>query len=160
MLTVTALTNAEYVLSSVALGIDEYYTGVGEAPGVWAGSWAKTLGLVGMVEADALRALIEGNDPTSQVRLLTGRERTVKAFDLTFSAPKSVSLLWALLTGPESIALEWLEAPRAAPLAAGLERDEVRPERSASGGQVIGSMATARRRCSGGRSVSPVNTIR
>lgn len=60
------------MLSSVALGIDEYYTGVGEAPGVWAGSWAKELGLVGMVEADQLRALIEGNDPTSQVRLLTG----------------------------------------------------------------------------------------
>ena len=100
MLTVTALTNAEYVLSSVALGIDEYYTGVGEAPGVWAGSWSKTLGLVGMVEADQLRALIEGNDPSSQVRLLTGRERTVKAFDLTFSAPKSVSLLWALGSEP------------------------------------------------------------
>ncbi len=96
MLTVTALTNAEYVLSSVALGIDEYYTGVGEAPGVWAGSWSSTLGLVGMVEADALRALVGGNDPMSGARLLTGRERTVKAFDLTFSAPKSVSVLWAL----------------------------------------------------------------
>ena len=100
MLTVTALTNAEYVLSSVALGIDEYYTGVGEAPGVWAGSWATTLGLVGMVEADALRALVEGNDPMSQVRLLTGRKRTVKAFDLTFSAPKSVSLLWGMASEP------------------------------------------------------------
>src|SRR6478735_9243419 len=99
MLTVTALTNAEYVLSSVALGIDEYYTGVGEAPG----SWAKSLGLVGMVEADQLRAVIEGNDPSSQVRLLAGRERTVKAFDLTFSAPKSVSLLWAL--GTEQVSL-------------------------------------------------------
>ena len=33
-MTVTALTNAEYLLSSVALGIDEYYTGVGESPGV------------------------------------------------------------------------------------------------------------------------------
>ena len=41
VLTVTALTNAEYVLSSVALGIDEYYTGVGEAPGVWAGVWSR-----------------------------------------------------------------------------------------------------------------------
>ena len=55
-MTVTALTNAEYALSSVALGIDEYYTGVGEAPGVWAGSWSNKLGLVGMVEADQLRA--------------------------------------------------------------------------------------------------------
>ena len=37
MLTVTSLTNAEYLLGSVALGIDEYYMGVGEAPGVWMG---------------------------------------------------------------------------------------------------------------------------
>ena len=101
MLTVTALTNAEYVLSSVALGIDEYYTGVGEAPGVWMGRWSPALGVEGMVEADALRALIDGNDPTTGSPLLVGlRERTVKAFDLTFSAPKSVSVLWALGTEP------------------------------------------------------------
>ena len=97
MLTVTALTNAEYVLSSVALGIDEYYTGVGEAAGVWAGGWSVALGLEGMVEADALRALVDGNHPISGVPLLVGlRERSIKAFDLTFSAPKSVSVVWAL----------------------------------------------------------------
>ena len=101
MLTVTALTNAEYLLSSVALGIDEYYTGVGEAPGVWMGRWSPALGVAGMVEADALRALIDGNDPTTGSPLLVGlRERTVKAFDLTFSAPKAVSVLWALGTEP------------------------------------------------------------
>ena len=103
MLTVTALTNAEYLLSSVALGIDEYYTGVGEAPGVWTGRWSSGLGLEGMVEADALRALVDGNDPMSGAPLLVGlRERKVKAFDLTFSAPKSVSVLWAL--GSEAVA--------------------------------------------------------
>ena len=102
-MTVTALTNAEYLLGSVALGIDEYYMGVGEAPGVWAGRWAPSLGVAGMVEADALRALIDGNDPTTGEPLLVGlRERTVKAFDLTFSAPKSVSVLWAL--GSEAVA--------------------------------------------------------
>ena len=47
MLTVTALTNAEYLISSVALSIDEYYAGVGESPGVWAGRWAEELGAVG-----------------------------------------------------------------------------------------------------------------
>jgi hypothetical protein len=31
VLTVTPLTDGEYVLSAVALGIDEYYAGVGEA---------------------------------------------------------------------------------------------------------------------------------
>jgi conjugative relaxase-like TrwC/TraI family protein len=101
LLTVTALTNAEYLLSSVALGIDEYYAGVGEAPGVWTGRWSRPLGLDGMVEADDLRALVEGNDPVSSLPLLVGlRQRSVKAFDLTFSAPKSVSVLWALGSEP------------------------------------------------------------
>jgi hypothetical protein len=34
VLSVTALRDVEYVLESVALGIDEYYAGVSEAPGV------------------------------------------------------------------------------------------------------------------------------
>jgi hypothetical protein len=79
MLTITALTNAEYLISSVALSIDEYYSGVGESPGVWAGKWAPGLGLSGMVEADQLRALVEGHDPTTGVDLVAGhRERLVR----------------------------------------------------------------------------------
>ncbi len=94
---VTALANAEYLIGSVALGIEEYYLGVGEAPGVWAGRWADELGLVGVVEADQLRALIEARHPSSGDVLVKGlRERSVRAFDVTFSAPKSVSMLWAL----------------------------------------------------------------
>ncbi len=113
MLTVTALTDGEYLLSSVALGIDEYYAGVGEAPGVWSGRWSPELGIEGMVEADQLRALIDGNDPVSGVPLLVGlRERRVKAFDLTFSAPKSLSLLWAL--GSEPVADTVMTAHREA----------------------------------------------
>jgi conjugative relaxase-like TrwC/TraI family protein len=101
VLRVTALTDGEYLLSSVALGIDEYYAGVGEAPGVWSGGWATDLAVEGMVEADQLRALIGGNHPASGAPLSAGlRERSVKAVDLTFSAPKSVSLLWALGSEP------------------------------------------------------------
>ena len=103
MLTVTGLSNAEYLISSVALSVDEYYAGVGESPGVWAGRWAPGLGLSGVVEADQLRALVDGKHPVSGVDLLAGsRPRSVLAFDLTFSAPKSVSLLWAL--GSEEVA--------------------------------------------------------
>ena len=117
VLTVTALTDGEYLLSSVALGIDEYYAGVGEAPGVWSGGWSRELGVSGMVEADELRALIDGNHPVSGAPLLAGlRERTVKAFDLTFSAPKSVSLLWAL--GSEPVADTVMTAHRDAVAAA------------------------------------------
>ena len=86
----------EYLISSVALSIDEYYAGVGESPGVWAGRWAEGLGLSGVVEADQLRALVEGQDPVTGEDLVGGAGASVRAFDLTFSAPKSVSLLWAL----------------------------------------------------------------
>ena len=101
VLTLTALTDAEYLISSVALSIDEYYAGVGESPGVWAGRWAEALGLSGVVEAEELRALVEGRAPGTGEPLLAGnRERSVRAFDMTFSAPKSVSLLWAFATEP------------------------------------------------------------
>src|SRR5438270_2556253 len=96
MLTLTKLANAEYLIAQVARGIDEYYTGGGEAPGVWHGSWAEELGLEGIVEDDHLRVLLEGLHPTQGRDLLEGRpRREVRAFDATFSAPKSVSLLWA-----------------------------------------------------------------
>ena len=105
MLTITALADAEYLISSVAIGIDDYYVGSGEAPGVWQGRLAADLGLAGVVDADDLRALLIGDEPGTGVPLLKGhRGRTVTAFDLTFSAPKSVSLLWTF-AGPEVAAV-------------------------------------------------------
>src|SRR2546427_3150989 len=96
MLRISKLSDAEYLIGQVALGIDDYYMGVGEAPGVWQGHLADQLGLTGVVDADQLRALLLGRDPTTDAELLPGRRpRTVNAFDVTFSAPKSVSLLWA-----------------------------------------------------------------
>ncbi len=107
MLTATRLTNAEYLISSVALSIDEYYAGVGESPGVWTGRWSEKLGLAGVVEADELRVLVEGKHPVTGEDLLAGsRPRKVRAFDLTFSAPKSVSLLWAFASEPVAEAVE------------------------------------------------------
>ena len=91
MLTVTELRDAEYVISSVALGLDEYYAGIGEAPGIWTGRFAPLLGLSGVVDAEDLRAVVEGHDPATGVDLLAGsRRRRVNVFDAPFSAPKSV----------------------------------------------------------------------
>jgi conjugative relaxase-like TrwC/TraI family protein len=78
----------------------------GEVPGVWSGRQAGGLGLAGRVEVDELEALLSGRDPTTGTPL--GRElldrytadgrvvRAVSGFDATFSAPKSVSVWWAL----------------------------------------------------------------
>ncbi|HVW31364.1 MAG TPA: MobF family relaxase, partial [Acidimicrobiia bacterium] len=105
MLRITKLADAEYLLRQVARGVEDYYMGSGEAPGVWQGDLAGELGLAGVVDADQLRALLLGRDPTTEAELLGGhRARTVTAFDVTFSAPKSVSLLWAFAS-PEAAAV-------------------------------------------------------
>jgi conjugative relaxase-like TrwC/TraI family protein len=89
----------------------EYYTrylteAPGEVPGRWLGRQAPQLDLVGHVAAHDLQAILEGFDPrtgTALGRELRDREladgKSVKAvagFDATFSAPKSLSVLWAL----------------------------------------------------------------
>ena len=95
MLRLAKLTDAEYVLGEVAAGLEDYYLGSGEAPGVWSGGLAAQLGLEGVVAPDDLRALIDRVDPASGERMLGPKLPTVRAVDATFSAPKSVSLLWA-----------------------------------------------------------------
>jgi conjugative relaxase-like TrwC/TraI family protein len=95
MLRLAKLTDAEYVLRQVAGGLEDYYLGSGEAPGVWTGRLAGQLGLAGVVEADGLRALIDRRHPARDDALGGGKQPAVRAIDATFSAPKSASLLWA-----------------------------------------------------------------
>lgn len=89
-----------YYLGKVAEGAEDYYSGEGEAAGEWIGDAATRLGLEGEVGADQLTAMLTGRNPIDGGPLL-GRQGVpgkgaVPGFDLTFSAPKSVSLLWAL----------------------------------------------------------------
>ncbi len=106
MLSIAVLTgadSADYYLRKVACGLEDYYLGDGEAPGQWIGDGAATLGLTGRVSADALHALLEGHDPATGADLTTQRRRNrVPGYDLTFNAPKSVSLLFGL--GPPELA--------------------------------------------------------
>ena len=63
------------------------------------GDAAAELGLSGEVEADQLTAMLTGNNPADGQPLglrAVGGRGPVPGFDLTFSAPKSVSLLWGL----------------------------------------------------------------
>jgi TrwC relaxase len=88
---------SRYYERQVAQGRDDYYSGRGESPGRWTGAGADGLRLGGRVEDDGLMALMDGRDPGTGERLrrVSGRSK-VAAFDLTFSAPKSVSLLFAI----------------------------------------------------------------
>jgi conjugative relaxase-like TrwC/TraI family protein len=89
-----------YYLSQVASGLDEYYTGAGEAAGAWVGNGVDALGLVGEVEPADLRAVPAGLAPgtalTPNGTTLRAHPRRVPGFDLTFSVPKSVSVAYAL----------------------------------------------------------------
>jgi conjugative relaxase-like TrwC/TraI family protein len=98
-----ALGQHRYYEQQVAQGADDYYTGRGEAPGSWSGAGAAALGLSGSVSGDQFNALVAGMDPRDpSVRLrASGRDPGVAALDLTFSAPKSVSVLAA--TGPDEV---------------------------------------------------------
>src|SRR5882757_283200 len=105
-----------YYLEKVAEGAEDYYSGEGEAEGQWIGKAAAELGLDGSkVEPEALTAMLTGRNPVTGVPLslksAPGRE-PVSGFDLTFSAPKSVSLTWAL--GGHPVSGQVMEAHRAA----------------------------------------------
>jgi conjugative relaxase-like TrwC/TraI family protein len=88
-----------YYLDKVAGGAEDYYSGEGEAEGRWLGEAAAELGLEGTVNPDQLTAMLTGGNPATGepfgLRAVPGRG-PVPGFDLTLSAPKSVSLLWAL----------------------------------------------------------------
>ena len=88
----------DYYLRTVAAGREEYYTGAGESAGYWLGEGARLLGLSGEVAPEHLRTLLAGVSPQGEILTAGGVAQTsrVAGFDLTFSAPKSVSLLYGL----------------------------------------------------------------
>ena len=104
-----------YYLNAVAKGVEDYYTGRGEVPGRWVGSGADEFGLAGRVGDEALHAVLSGEDPTTGEMLVRGGRR-VPGFDATFSAPKSVSLLFAL--GGSEVSAAAVDAHEAAVTAA------------------------------------------
>lgn len=93
-----------YYLEKVAEGAEDYYSGEGEEAGQWMGDAAAELGLSGEIEPDQLVAMLTGMNPATGdplgLRAVAGNG-AVPGFDLAFSAPKSVSLIWAL-GGPEA----------------------------------------------------------
>src|SRR5436309_5497629 len=67
-----------YYEQQVARGLDDYYAGRGESPGLWAGSGSAALGLVGVVDDGELGTLLRGVNPANEERLRAPvRERTI-----------------------------------------------------------------------------------
>ncbi len=79
---------------------DDYYAEDGAAPSRWQGSGAARLGLEGEVDPDRFRQLLDGVLPDGAMlgaKREDGRQHR-PGWDLTFSAPKSVSVM-ALVAG-------------------------------------------------------------
>ena len=136
MLSIGKLTveQSRYYERQVAQGRDDYYSGRGESPGRWTGGGAEHLRLGGRVDDAGFMALMEGRDPSTGERLKrVGGRSKVAAFDLTFSAPKSVSVLFAI--GEQGLAGALVDAhEQAVDEALGyLEREACRVRRGRSG---------------------------
>jgi len=109
-----------YYHKSVAAGACDYYLGRGEAPGRWFGRGLPELDLEGgavVAEAELEAVFARALHPVAGTPLgRAWRADAVTGFDLTFSAPKSVSTLWAL--GGTAAAGQVVEAHKAAVVAA------------------------------------------
>jgi conjugative relaxase-like TrwC/TraI family protein len=91
---------------------DNYYSlEQGEATSEWGGKGAEGLGLQGEVKAEIFEKLLNGTLPDG-TQVGDPRNRALGS-DITFSAPKSVSLL-ALVTGDKRIVEAHLEAVKTA----------------------------------------------
>ena len=79
------------------LARDDYYTRGGEPPGQWWGKGAERFGLRGRVADAQFGNLFRGYSPDGERALVrnAGSKERRAGLDLTFSAPKSISVAWA-----------------------------------------------------------------
>lgn len=78
------------------LAQDDYYENGGEPPGQWHGKLASELYLFGNVQQGQLGQMFRGFHPlTGEALSANAGDQHKVGWDLTFSAPKSVSIAWA-----------------------------------------------------------------
>jgi conjugative relaxase-like TrwC/TraI family protein len=86
-----------YYVRDMVPGRAEETLVAGESPGRWTGRGSVGLGLDGEVETIGFTEVLAGRDPVTGSGLRSSRgDRPVSGFDLTFCAPKSVSVLHLL----------------------------------------------------------------
>lgn len=127
---------AENYYLNISAGIDDYYVGL-SAPGQWIASSQRLLDLDGEIDPDALRSVFGAIDPRTATPLIHSANRTVMAFDLTFKADKSVSLLHAFGTPDIAAAIETAHGAAIASSLRYLEDHAVHTRRGHNGTEMI-----------------------
>ncbi len=125
----------DYYLNEVAAGLEDYYLGRGEAPGRWLGHGLDDVGLEAgsLVSREQLQAVLAGQHPDSGEQLARHPARQVPGFDLTFRAPKSVSMVWALADTPTATAVQRAHDDAVDAAIGYLQREAGRSRRGAQG---------------------------
>ncbi|HEV2361182.1 MAG TPA: MobF family relaxase, partial [Acidimicrobiales bacterium] len=90
-----------YYAREVAAGSEDYFVGHGEEPGRWIGAGCEAIGVAGIADEEGLARLFGGGrHPVCGIPLGRpfdpARSGSVAGYALSFSPPKSVSVLWAL----------------------------------------------------------------
>lgn len=78
-----------------SLAKEDYYLHGGEPPGSWFGQGAEAFGLSSQVDNEVFRKLFEGFLGDRLLVQNAGSQDRCPGWDLTFSAPKSVSVVWS-----------------------------------------------------------------
>jgi conjugative relaxase-like TrwC/TraI family protein len=88
-------------------GAEDYYTESGQTRGRWLGSGAGALQLAGDVNEQAFERLAAGFHPeTGSALVQRAGDSHRPGWDLTFSAPKSVSVVWGIADDKQREAIE------------------------------------------------------
>lgn len=98
MLNVTVRKDAASTVAYLSEEGDNYYTNDREDAGIWHGKGAQALGLSGEVNPKEFKLILSGFSPDGSKKLAQGAGRNHRAgWDCTFSAPKKLSILAAIL---------------------------------------------------------------
>lgn len=90
---------------------DDYYAR--EGAGLWLGAGAAALDLSGKVSAITFQRVLEGKAPDGKDLVQGAGEKHRAGWDLTFSAPKSVSVVWGASTDTDLRAAIYIAHDRA-----------------------------------------------
>jgi len=125
------------------LAQEDYYLNGGEPPGKWTGKGAEKLGLSGTVQGDDLKAILAGFMPESGRKLVqnAGKEDRQVGWDMAFSAPKSVSVVWGIANDEQRKQIEAAHHKAVESAIGYLEQNALFSRRGEQGRHVVGAEA-------------------